>query len=55
MAPMTPINIRLSAAQLRTLQQLEAKLHIDRTNVIRLAIARLAEAENIDTGARRTR
>lgn len=39
------LTIRLSAAQYRTLEHLEKKLSIDKTNVIRLALTRLAEAE----------
>jgi len=39
--------LRLSAAQMRTLKKLEDKLGLNRTSVIRLAITRLAEAENI--------
>jgi hypothetical protein len=54
MPQMKQINLRLSAAQIRTLEQLAAKLHIDRANVIRLAITRLAEAENVGIGPRRT-
>jgi len=45
------ITLRLSAAQLRSLKLLEKKLGLDRTNVIRLAITRLAEAENVVVGA----
>lgn len=37
--------IRLSAAQYRILENLERKLSIDKTNLIRFAITRLAEAE----------
>jgi hypothetical protein len=39
------LTIRLSAAQYRTLEHLEKKLSIDKTNVIRLALTRIAEAE----------
>lgn len=42
-----PMTIRLSTAQRRQLHQLAQKLHIDPTNVVRLAITRLAEAEGI--------
>ena len=38
--------VRLSAAQYRILEKLERKLNIDKTNVIRLAITRMAESEN---------
>jgi hypothetical protein len=47
MPQMKQITLRLSTAQLKALKVLENKLHIDRTNVIRLAIARLAEAEKV--------
>jgi hypothetical protein len=43
------LTIRLSAAQYRTLQQLEKKLSIDKTNLIRLALTRFAEAEGLFT------
>ena len=55
MPPMKQVTLRLSAAQIRTLQLLADKLHIDRTNVIRLALARLAEAENVGADKSRTR
>jgi hypothetical protein len=41
------LTLRLSSAQYRALERLERKLNIDKTNVIRLALTRLAEAENI--------
>jgi hypothetical protein len=44
-----PIQIRLSAAHLRLLKRLSAKTGLDRTNVIRLAITRLAESEGLFT------
>jgi len=46
--PETPkISLRLSSTQRRQLQRLAKKLQIDPTNVIRLAITRLAEAEGL--------
>jgi len=45
MAKMTAISQKLSAKQLRELKKLEAKLGLDRSAVIRLAIARLVEEE----------
>jgi len=42
-----PISIRLSPATLRMLDKISAKTGIDRTNVIRLAITRLAENEGL--------
>ena len=46
--PETPrVTLRLSPAQRRVLQRLARKLQIDQTNVIRLAISRLAEAEGV--------
>ncbi len=47
MTPLHVLTVRLSAAQYRTLGLLEHKLNIDKTNVIRLALTRLAEAENV--------
>jgi hypothetical protein len=41
------LTVRLSPAQYRALVQLEKKLNIDKTNVIRLALTRLSESENI--------
>lgn len=52
MAKMKQINVRISAAQLRTLERLARKLQIDRSNVIRLAITRLAEAERVNPDQR---
>ena len=40
---------KLIAAQLRTVEQLVKKLQIDRANVIRLAVAKLAESEGVGT------
>lgn len=42
------LSIRLDDAQYRDLEQLERKLHIDKTNVIRLALTRMAESELIE-------
>lgn len=44
---MLRMTLRFTPAQNRTLQQLSAKLGIDKTNIIRLAVARLAESEGI--------
>lgn len=41
------LTVRLSTAQYRTLERLERKLNIDKSNVIRLALTRIAEAENV--------
>jgi len=41
------IQIRMSSAHLRLLKQLSIKTGLDRTNVIRLALARLAESEGL--------
>ena len=41
------IHIRLSTAHLRLLDKLSIKTGLDRTNVIRLAVARLAESEGV--------
>jgi hypothetical protein len=42
-----PRTVRLSPKQDRQLQRLSEKLALDNTNVLRLALARLAEAEGI--------
>lgn len=55
MPQMKQINIRLSSTQLRLLKQLAKKLQIDRTNVIRLAITRLAEGESLEGDSRNQR
>jgi predicted transcriptional regulator len=41
------LTVRLSPAQYRSLVKLAAKLNLDKTNVIRLALTRLSEAENL--------
>jgi predicted DNA-binding protein len=46
-SPLKQTAIRLSPANLKMLDKLSAKLGLDRTNVIRLAIARLAESEGV--------
>lgn len=52
--PATPqITLRLTPTQKAQLNRLALKLGIDRSNVIRLAIARLAESEGIATGRQR--
>jgi hypothetical protein len=50
--PAKNLLIRLSAIQIRQLEKLSEKLQIDRTNVIRVAIARLAEQEGVGRGPR---
>ncbi len=50
MAVMKATTLRLSSVQRAQLAKLAKKLQIDQANVIRLAIARLAEQEGI-TGA----
>lgn len=47
MAPMKATVIRLSSVQRPQLTRLAAKLGVNRTNVIRLAIARMAEQEGL--------
>jgi uncharacterized protein (DUF1778 family) len=47
MAPLTRVAIRLSASQLAILDKIAAKTGLNRTSVMRLAITRLAEAENV--------
>lgn len=47
MAAMKPIQIRLSPTMIRTIAKLSAKTGLNRTNVMRLAITRLAESEGI--------
>lgn len=44
---MKPIQIRLSPTMIRTMAKLSAKTGLNRTNVIRLAITKLAESEGI--------
>lgn len=46
MPKMTVVNVRLSDKQLRDLTKLSVSLGLDRSNLIRLAIARLVEAES---------
>ena len=41
------LTVRLSPAQYRALERLAKKLNIDKTNVIRLALTRMAESENV--------
>jgi hypothetical protein len=45
--PPKRIHVVLTPAQIKALDGLTKKLHLDRTNIIRLAIARLAEAEQV--------
>jgi len=52
MPAMKQITLRLSASQLRQLDRLADKLQIDKANVIRLAITRLAESESIPRTSR---
>lgn len=45
--PKHTLTVRLSPAQYRAVEKLEVKLNLDKTNVIRLALTRLAESEGI--------
>jgi len=47
MAKMRKTTLRLSAVQIEVVEKLARKLQIDSTNVIRIAIARLAEQEGV--------
>lgn len=47
MAKAYVLTLRLSPAQRTQLARLSSKLGVDKTNLIRLAIARLAEAEGV--------
>lgn len=47
MPPMNRMTLRLSNAQREMLEKLSAKLHINPTNIIRIAITDLAEKEGI--------
>ena len=47
MAVKHELKVRLNDAQFRLLAKLSVKLGLDRNNVIRLALARLAEAEGL--------
>lgn len=47
MAQTHALNIRLSPLQYKILQKAAEKLGISKTDVIRFALARLAEAENL--------
>ena len=47
MPPKHVLTVRLSAAQYKDLEKLEAKLHLDKSSIIRFALARLAEAEGV--------
>ncbi len=44
---LTRVHVALTAKQLKTLDKLVDKLLLDRTNVLRLALSRLAAEENI--------
>lgn len=46
-SPLKQTAIRLSPATLKLIEKLKAKTGLDRTNVIRLAIAKLAESEGV--------
>jgi predicted transcriptional regulator len=50
MPPMRSMTLRLSSTQNRILEKLAEKLQIDKANVIRLAITRLAEQEGLSRG-----
>lgn len=41
------LTVRLTPAQYRDLERLEQKLHLDKSSLIRFALARLAEAEGV--------
>jgi hypothetical protein len=45
MPKLNPFTIKLSAKQIRQLARMTSKLELDRSNLIRLAIARLWEEE----------
>jgi len=47
MAAMKTVQIRLSPKMINLLAKLSAKTGLDRTNVIRLALTKLAESEGI--------
>jgi predicted transcriptional regulator len=47
MPPKHVLTVRLSTAQYRDLEKLEEKLHLDKSSLIRFALARLAEAEGV--------
>jgi hypothetical protein len=49
--PYRQMNMRVDPRTERLLQVLQAKLNIDATNVIRLAVARLAELEGVRDAA----
>ena len=45
--PLVPVAVRLSKAQIAVLDRLGEKLGMDRTNLIRMAIHRLGEIEDV--------
>jgi antitoxin component of RelBE/YafQ-DinJ toxin-antitoxin module len=47
MPPPHALNIRLASSQYKTLEKLAKKLNIGKTDVIRLALTRLAETEGV--------
>lgn len=47
MSTIRAMSLRLSGTQRRQLEKLSEKLQIDKTNVVRLAITRLAEQEGV--------
>ena len=47
MPPKHALTVRLTPAQYKDLEKLEAKLHLDKSSIIRFALARLAEAEGV--------
>jgi predicted transcriptional regulator len=49
---MRQTTLRLSSTQNRQLEKLAEKLQIDKANVIRLAITRLAEQEGLSRGSK---
>jgi len=53
MSPMKVMTFRFSPAQRAQLKRLSEKLQIDQTNVVRLAITRLAEQEGVALAQKR--
>ena len=53
MGNMKSTTLRLSSVQIEMLEKLSVKLQIDQANVVRVAIARLAEQEGITVSRKR--
>jgi predicted transcriptional regulator len=53
MGQMKAMTLRISTAQIGQLKRIAEKLQIDQTNVIRLAITRLAEQEGVALSSKR--